>query len=231
MNSANKKNIKIIFSALVLFLLSFSLSFLFGCNKSDDFTIYLSEYKSDVLEGKSENYSLIAGYGFYETPANFDGAVGNKTYLLTIRMKEKQPDNVNYTISFKFDGKDYKKEFSLSPVYNVLSAEFNIDGFNLTEIPVSVSAADKTEEVLLKSVVPENVISVNDAINSVKKNTTVFDSLTDGNGGYNMELIARIIVKNDKPYYYIGVTDKNGKTKALLVDAFTGEVLATRNVF
>lgn len=231
MNYSRKKISGILFSLLFVFLLSVTLSFLGGCNDGEELTRYLSEYKSDVFEGKSENYSLKASYGFYESPINYDGTVGNKTYLFIIRMQNKETDNVNYTVSFDFDGKNYKKELTLSPTYDALSAEFNIDGFNLKEIPVLITAAEKTEEVVLKSVVPENAMSIDKALLSVKEKTTLFDNLSDGNGGYNMELTARIIVKNDKPYYYIGVTDKNGKMKALLVDAVSGDVLATRDVF
>ena len=40
----------------------------------------------------------------------------------------------------------------------------------------------------------------------------------------------RIIVKKEKPYWYIGLINQDGTTKALLVDGFSGEVLAIRKI-
>ena len=41
----------------------------------------------------------------------------------------------------------------------------------------------------------------------------------------------RIFVKNDSPYWYVGIASGNGKLKALLIDGASGELLAAREIF
>ena len=41
----------------------------------------------------------------------------------------------------------------------------------------------------------------------------------------------KVIVKDDKPYWYVGIASGGGNLKALLIDGFSGEVLAIREIF
>ena len=47
-------------------------------------------------------------------------------------------------------------------------------------------------------------------------------------GRLNAEFYVRLL-KRDKPYYYVGITDRDGNTLSLLLDGATGEVLARRD--
>ena len=53
----------------------------------------------------------------------------------------------------------------------------------------------------------------------------------DEKGAFNAEIYARIIVKNDKPFWYIGIASGNNNLKALLIDGFSGKTLAIREIF
>lgn len=49
--------------------------------------------------------------------------------------------------------------------------------------------------------------------------------------GYNLEIQMRITVKKDKPYWFVGLTSTSGDHKVLLLDGYTGNALAVRDVF
>ena len=38
----------------------------------------------------------------------------------------------------------------------------------------------------------------------------------------------RLLCENGASYYYVGLTDRSGRTYAMLADAATGEIVATR---
>jgi uncharacterized membrane protein YkoI len=59
---------------------------------------------------------------------------------------------------------------------------------------------------------------------------TYIDDLTK-NGKFDGEIALKILVNNDTPYYYVAITDKDKNTKAMLLDAITGELLAIKDIF
>lgn len=230
--SLKNKKINLFFTLCfaLISLVVFSGIIFSGCNSDEDLSVYLSEYRNDIFEGESQNYRLNAEYGFKEEVFSPDGNVGKTIYLLIFTLDKDGISDGDYSLSFDYDGKNYKNVFSLSPATDKLQAKFEITGFNEKSFTVNVSIAETSEQVTLSSVLPENIISVKEALSSIKNSTTVFDSYANG-AGYDMELTARLSVKNGNAYYYIGITDKNSKMKALLVDGKTGEVLARRDVF
>ncbi len=222
---------------LLIFLFSVSLSFTiifnaFGCGEQDD-PIYqrVSELKNQVFVGQSANYNLKACYGFKEQPYLNDAKVGEKFSLLTFKLLDKQTDSATYTLTLNFNGKDYKQDFKPSKITGTLTVEFNIDNFNLTQFDVTITSGSSVDKVQLNSVVPKNAITYKQALDYLRKDQAkLIDSLTDANGNLNFEIYARIIVKNDKPYWYIGLGLGDGKLKALLIDGFSGQILAVREV-
>ena len=52
----------------------------------------------------------------------------------------------------------------------------------------------------------------------------------DQNNNLNLEIHARITVKDNAPYWYVGLNTKNG-LKALLVDGTSGKILAIREIY
>ena len=54
-----------------------------------------------------------------------------------------------------------------------------------------------------------------------------FAALTSG-GSFAGELYVRLLYDNERCFYYVGLTDRNGNTYAMLTDAETGEIIATR---
>ena len=97
---------------------------------------------------------------------------------------------------------------------------------------MQISSGTDTENVQLKSTVPKNAISYSTALKYLQKNQReLIKTYCDSDGNFKGEICARIVVKDQKPYWYVGLTDKDGNLKALLIDGFNGEVLAIREIF
>ncbi len=217
------------FISFILVLLS--MLTLSACKSKTSLSNYVSELRSDVFIGQSETFTVKAGYGFSETPYSNDGKVANKVYLLTLKLLNKETSQNNYTVSVDFNGQKYSSTFKLNPVSHSLIATLEIENFNLKEFTANITCGDKTEEVRLKSQLPDNTISYEKALKCLQESQPqLIKAFSDSVGNFNAELYARIIVKKEKAYWYIGIAAGNDLLKALLIDGATGEVLAIREI-
>ena len=206
--------------------------FLFGCTKVNPLISAVSELRSDLFEGTGEHFTIKACYGFKEAPFNNDASVGEKAYLLTFRLMDKETDGATYSLTLDFDGKNYKTDFKLNPVTDTVTAFIEIESFNQKEFTVTVSSGGTSEEITLTSIVPDGAIDYKTALDFLLNNQSeLVNAYTDEEGNFTAEIYARIVVKNGAPYWYIGIASGNGNLKALLIDGFTGETLAIREIF
>ena len=193
---------------------------------------YLSELRSNSYFGQSENYTVKAGYGFNIVSHDSDGAASTTEYAITFKLVGKETEAATFVLSFSFKDKQYSANFKLNPVTHSLTVKINLEGFNLNEFNVQISSASSSESVTLKSTVPSGTLSVSQTLKCLEKNQKeLVDSYRDKNGNFTAKICARIVVKDEKAYWYIGLTAKNGELKAFLLDGKSGEVLAIREVF
>ena len=225
-----KKSQKLIFITLlsfVLFMISLS-----GCTQENPLFNNLSELKSNVFYGKSENFSVKASYGFKEEPFVNDGKVGKLNYQLTFNLIDKPADQTTYSVSITFNEKNYSATFKNNPITNNLKAVILVDDFDLNNFNAKISFGSSEETISLTSLVPENTLTPTVALQKLlEEQTALIESFYDSEGNFNAEIYMRILIKDDKPYYYIGFASGKEKLKALLVDGITGKTLAIREIF
>ncbi|MBR2498124.1 MAG: hypothetical protein IKB67_00180 [Clostridia bacterium] len=215
----------------ICFLVCFSIVFC-GCKTPNPLFPLVSELRSDVFSGSSENLSLTACYGFNETPKLNDAKIGERVYLLQFKLKDKSTDQTSYGIKLDFNGQTYKSDFKLHLVSHTLSAVIEIDDFNLKSFEVTVTYGSQSEVITLNSKVPENTLNYTSALDCLyKEQRALIDTYQNDNGDLELEVCARIIVKKEHAYWYVGLSGKNGNLKALLIDGITGETLAIREIF
>ena len=220
------------FLSIFIAVISILSIFLFGCTKVNPLISAVSELRCDLFEGSGEHFNLKACYGFKETPFNNDAKVSEKVYALTFRLSDKETDGATYTVSLYFDEKNYKADFKLNPVTDCVTAFIEIDGFNQKEFAVTVSSGGTSENIILSSIVPDGTIDYKTALDYLLSNQSeLIKVYTDNDGNFNAEIYARIVVKNGAPYWYVGIASGEGNLKALLIDGFTGETLAIREIF
>ena len=220
------KKLLSVISSLLLFCFLLPL---IGCNNKSGLEIYVSELRQTTFRAECDDFTLKAHYGYKETPFVKDGKVGEKAYALTIKLLGVSLDPATYSISFDYDGTTYKDKFSLD-ASGGLSTSFEIKDFNQNELDVNILCGDKTQNLKLVSIVPENTLSYIDALNKLKESQSELIGVYFDGEDFNAEIYARILVKEEKPYWYIAFATETD-LKALLVEGFTGEVLAIRNVF
>ena len=221
---------------LIFALVLASIFALSGCDCSNkkeiDYVNYVSELRSNLYEGKSDNYSLKASYGFKETPYQNDGKIGKKIYLLSFKLEKIENLEISYFLKFTHADKTYEKQFSLNHNKNALTCEIEIKDFTAQNFTVEVGTLQEKESVVMQSIIPKNALDFKGAIQALIKNQpSLIESYTNSNGEFNGEIYARILVKDGKAYWYIGIANGNGALKALLIDGMSGEVLAVREVF
>lgn len=216
---------------LILTILLFPLS-LGGCEKNDLLSSSVSELRRDIFYGESQNYSVKASYGFREKPYVNDGKVGALENALVFKLLNKETDEATYTVVLELDGKTYSADFSRNPMLDSVTATLIVDEFSLKTFTVTVKSAAESEKVTLTSLLPENTIGYEDALSALEsEQSELIKSYTDADGNFTAEIYMRVIVKDEKPYYYVGFASGNDKLKALLVDGVTGKTLAIREIF
>ncbi|MBO5889014.1 MAG: hypothetical protein J6Q58_02615, partial [Clostridia bacterium] len=72
-------------------------------------------------------------------------------------------------------------------------------------------------------------LSYSEVLESVRKNDSQIVKELFNNTNVSTEIHIRIISDKNKNYYYVGLSEKSGKTHAYLVDGITGEVLAKKS--
>lgn len=220
---------KVFKTIFLCFLIPFALV---GCAATNPLTKSVSELRSDIYCGTGEHYSLSACYGFIESPFDNDAIVGTRKYFLRFKLNDKQLTQAAHTVSLNYENKNYSADFKLNPVTHTNIAEIIIEGFKLKEFEVSVSSGGVSEVITMRSILPENTISYTAALDFLYKHQRhLVDSFINKEGEFKAEIYVRVIVKENHSYYYVGIASGNGNLKALLIDGFTGEVLAIREIF
>ncbi len=222
---------KFFYTFFTLILVVFS-GLLYGCEKEPFLYNYLSDYRENLYYGENEDIKLKACYGIRESDRNNDGTISNRYHYFSFVLLEKEHSNTSYSISLTINDITLSENFSLSPVSGNLCALIEVEPTSLTEFEVSISYSSSVKNVPLKSILPEDYIDGKEALKILESNQkNLIESYKDKNGFFEAEVTARIIVKDDKPYWYIAFIKSSDNVKALLLDGLNGEVLAVRDVF
>ena len=219
----------LIFTIILLTLIFPSLS----C-KRQEFSLanYVVEYRENILYGENENYKIKCYYGY--NVKNFNGTKisdNDKEYYLTIILLNKSDDSSKIYADFTLNGKNYSDAFSFSPVNSRIDCTFEIEKTKLTELEVKIKNSSDIQNVKLLTTIPNDTMSFEKALNHyyTQQKSYIDNFLKDEL--FNAKLSVRIVEKDGKAYYYIGLTDLSKKTRACLIDGISGEILAIREVF
>lgn len=217
---------------LVTFAIILTLILSTGCTSKFDLSNFVTELRSDIFEGQGEIYSLRCAYGFTLHNGIDERSSDHKVYGLTFKLVDRELDTATTTVSFTYNGETLKNTFALNPVTHSMVAFIEVEqGFNLKEFEVTVSSSSNSDKIMLKSIVPTQSLTYKKALDCLNKNQPdLINNYKNDSGGFMATLCARIIVKDGKTFWYIGIKESKVSVKALLIDGTTGEVLAIREV-
>lgn len=221
---------KILFTGMLALCL-FALIPAAGCSRTPDLTKYVSEYRSDIFYGSSGDYSVFASCSQKEYPYQADGNAAEMSDMFELAFST--PDNTKtYIVQFSLGGKNYEGELSFDSVKMVHTWSQSISAPQEKEIVFTFTDTESDEassiSIQAESVKGDDVLSLSDLLKKVSaEEPEQFNELSDGNV-FCAEIYVRLLYENNECYYYIGLTDRSGNTFAMLADAETGEVLATK---
>ena len=201
-----------------------------GCSKKTDLTEYVSEYRSDIFMGTEGDYSVFAAVSFREYPYIADGNAGETQQLFEVTLSV--PDNTKtYSVSFSYGDISRQAELSFNSVMMVHTWSESLPAPSVSEIDFTVTCEEEeTEPVTIKtaSVKTEEVLPLGNLLECIsEKESARFSALTTDRS-FAGEIYVRLLCEADECFYYVGLTDRNGKTFSMLCDAESGEIIATK---
>ena len=215
---------------IVISMILSCILFTAGCKQNDIYTNKISELRQDTYTGSAEDLTLTANYGFKESPFIADGKVSDIVYGYTFKLHI-IPDEIKRSIEFSDENKNYSAVFELDDLTGEYKAFIEIQKHFGKRFTASLVCGTEVKNVVLTSIVPENCIEYKKALAILtEKQKPLFDAYTV-DGEFNAEIYMRIFVKDLKPYWYIAISSGENKLKAMLIDGFTGELLAVKDIF
>ena len=125
------------------------------------------------------------------------------------------------------DSNDYGGEMSYDNVKEEYFFSVSADVSALRSLDVRIRYGNEEISLTARTIKTETTLSPREILEKLKENEpAVFETLTNENG-FVGEINLRLI-SDDSPYYYVGLIEKSGKTRAYLLTSDTGRVLAKR---
>lgn len=204
-------------------------STLLGCSKSVDYTPYVSQLRLSVYQGSTQNFKVTAYAEKRETPFIPNGVVGELINVVIVKVEFLNGSPSDASLNLYYGEKTLTAPLTYNPVSEKCTATINVESLpSSPSVTVEITTGETTEKLTLSSVIFNNTISYQEAINSaVNADKELSNKLFSGE--VLAEINVRIIVGDGKNYYYVGLVEKGGNTTAYLVDGETGSVLAKRS--
>lgn len=210
------------FSSIIL--LSALLPALAACG-GEDYSLRVSELKSDIFLAETEEFSITLSCVSREHPYLSDGVVAERSDYIEISLVSEigaQDFSVYAEYGTKVGG-----DASFRNVRGDYFFSQGVDVFPQSSVNITVTWGEETRELTATSVKNAKTITADEALSyAVKAEKETIDRMT-GNAGFTGEFRVRLL-RRDKNYYYVGIVSKEGSELSLLLDAESGEVLARR---
>lgn len=213
---------RIIFTFLCIF---FSLSFA-SCEKKLSLEKYVSENRTGYYYAETDDFSLKAYFTIREYPYAADGIAKDVSPVAEVFLfTENTGEKIN--ISFSLNGKTYGGEMNYDSVKKCFSFSDGVSGECPTGITFNVTYGETDVSLSVGNKKSESALPLSDLLEKVKEQKSdLIDSLTNKRT-FNGEIYVRFIY-DEGEYYYVGITDTNKKTTALLLDAKSGKIIAEK---
>lgn len=219
-----------IFKNAILFIVILTLTLIASsCKNNLDLTVYVSEYRSAIYEGESDGYLVTVSVEEREDPFIIDGFVGSVKKILTVKLETKNNLIDDAKIELNYDGYFLSGNFIYSPLNGKYVAEIITEKLPSTPTILGKLTSGENEcKIELKSKVISGNLNYTEVLEKVKiQEGKTVEKLFDSSS-VSTEIHIRLICEKNKNYYYVGFCCKDGKTYAYLVDAKSGEILATK---
>ena len=209
--------------AVLLCLSIFFIPCFTACNSKPNLNNHVVEARLNLFEGENQGLKLSCAYGYTLSE--------QKNYAMTFKLFTDASTEITYSVSVSLDVM-HTETFTLSPITHTLTATIYGKLLSQKSFDVILSYGSEKITISMQSIIPDNVLDVQSALNSLASSQpSLINSFVDEYGTLCVDVCIRIIVRENKAYYYVALTDKSGGVKALLLDGITADVLAVRDIF
>lgn len=191
-----------------------------------DYKKHVSEIRSDLFCAETEEYSLTLACISREYPYALDGVAAERSDLVEITLVPTQNTAEKFTITVLGE-QSWGGEMSYRNVRGDYFYSQGVTSFPEGSVTLRVTCGDGEQEIVATSVKNEKTLSPDEALSFALKHEKQTVNVLMQNGSFAGEFHVRLL-RRDTNYYYVGITDTNGATVALLLNSETGELLARR---
>lgn len=193
-----------------------------------DYRKHVSEIRSDLFCAETEEYSLTLACISREYPYALDGVAAERSDLVEITLVPTHNRAEEFTVTVLGET-EWGGEMSYRNVRGDYFYSQGVTSFPEGSVTLRVTCDDGEQEIVATSVKNENTLSPEEALDfAIKHEKQTVENLTQ-NGSFAGEFHVRLL-RRDANYYYVGITDTNGTTIALLLNSETGALLARREM-
>jgi len=191
----------------------------------------ISELRDNVFIAESENYSVYILSGRREEPFIMDGHAGTMRDYTLITL---EPKTCLQTHTFKavINGTEYSGQFVAHPFAKSFSAEIAVAARG-AHIALTVLCGGTEETLNAVSVLTENMISAEKAVEIAEKKLRDSIDMFRANGTLQCEIYVRLManpIDNSGGYYwYVAFIGANQTIFAVLIEPVTMQILAIRD--
>ncbi|MBO5925967.1 MAG: hypothetical protein J6Q38_00190 [Clostridia bacterium] len=217
--------------SLVIFAVITASLVAFSCKSGLDLSVYVSELRTGIYQGKSDGYDLIVYSEKRENPFKADGFVGDMKNLITVKLELEKGTLDGAEVKLQYDDYECEGDFE----YSVLKGKYVSEIFveKLPESPIIKAIVINSGEevnIELKSQVFSGTVSYKNVLSAIEKSDPKIVNELFNTSSVSSEIHVRIISDNSKNYYYVGFVTKEGNTFAYLVDGESCKVLAKKEI-
>ena len=215
------------FALVTLCLLVFCFS---ACKSQIDLSPYLSQTRTDILVGESENYAVKCYLETREKPMRSDGKKENVYPAVIIKLTVKNGDEKiesGVKVNFRAD-EEYGATFVFHPESSTYVATAYVNVLPDKAFDVNIVKEGSTENIKLTSVITKDTASPLAALAFAQKTCSELlknDAFASG----NFEIHVRLIYDDEKLYYYVGFITAE-ETEALLISSSADKLIARKTL-
>jgi len=195
-----------------------------ACRKNVDYLSYLSENRSNVFVASGDNYSLKIYAVDKEYPYCADGFVGEVTSRIEVYFTVK---NGGLPCNITIKNEDINGEMSYDSVDGSYYFSSPADFSTYSSVNLAIVHGSDSFDISAPSVKTAETLSPTQIISKLCDASPDTFTALSADGDFAGEIYLRLIYES-APYYYVGVVGRDKKTTAFLLDAVSGEVLATK---
>ncbi len=218
-------------------LLFVSVFFVSACgNNKIDLNNYLIEERENLFVAEGNLYNVTFSSGMREKDYALDGIKNEMTDfgIITMSRNDCSPmANDTYTYSLQVDGQEYTGFLEKSPIDNTYSIDIGVKVNNDAKLSIKVSFTGYTFMGDLINTSKDFSVDKNAAVKIANENLK--DELNNITSDKNNKLEAIVKIVKDystsetkRYYWYVGVISTNGDTTGILIDANSGDIIATK---